>query len=142
MAIKDGDKVKISYTGKLDNGEVFDSSDKHGHPLEFEVGKGQIIKGLEDGIKGMEKNEEKDIKVKSDDAYGPYREELVQRVPKSALPQNIEAKPGMILMVGLGDGQQVPAKVKEVTDNEIVLDLNHPLAGKDLNFSIKILDVM
>ncbi|MFW6230569.1 MAG: FKBP-type peptidyl-prolyl cis-trans isomerase [Nanoarchaeota archaeon] len=143
MSIKDGDKVKIEYTGKLDDGTVFDSS-KHGdhsHPLEFEVGKKMIIQGLEDEIKGMEKGQEKTVKITKDKAYGDRNEELSVKITKDKLPQDQEVKEGMMLMMQSPDGRQMPAVVKEVGDSDITIDLNHPLAGKDLTFEFKVVEV-
>ncbi len=139
MPIKKGDKVKIEYEGRFDDGTVFDSSKVHNKPLEFEVGAGQVIKGFEDAIIGMEKNEEKEIKLNPDQAYGEHNPKLVQEVPKEQLPPEVKA--GMVLMLGLPDGSQVPVVVKEVKENSVILDLNHPLAGKVLNFKIKVLDI-
>lgn len=139
MGIKQGDKVKVEYTGTLENGEVFDSSEKQGKPLEFEIGAGQIIKGFEQAVIGMEKGEEKEITLKPEQAYGDYNPELVKKVPKDKLPE--EAKQGAMLMMHLPNGMNIPAKVKEIGEKEATLDLNHPLAGKTLIFKIKITDI-
>jgi FKBP-type peptidyl-prolyl cis-trans isomerase 2 len=142
MPIKEGNKVKLDYEGSFDDGRVFDSS-KHGdhsHPLEFEVGKKQVIPGFEKAAIGMEKGEEKNFRIESNEAYGQRNPELMQKIPRSALPQDQEPKPGMMLIVGMQNGTKVPAMIAEVTDSEITLDLNHPLAGKALNFKIKIVD--
>ena len=141
MPIKNGDKVKIEYTGKLDDGTIFDSSEMHGVPLEFKVGAKQVIKGFENAIIGMEKGEEKEIKLEPKEAYGYPDEQLIKNVPKDKMPQGGEIKPGMLLGLTLPNGAQVPAKVLEVTDTEVIIDLNHPLAGKTLNFKIKAVDV-
>jgi len=141
MAIKEGDKVKIEYEGKLDDGTVFDSSEKHGKPLEFEVGAGQVIKGFNDAVIGMEKDEEKEIKLEPKEAYGDNNPELVKKVPRDKMPKEPEPQPGMMLMMGLPDGKQIPAKITEVGDTEVTLDLNHPLAGQNLHFKIKIVEV-
>lgn len=140
MSVKKGDKVKVEYTGTLDDGTVFDSSKhgEHSHPLEFEVGAGKIIKGFDEAVIGMEKGDEKDIKLKPEEAYGQPNPQLVQKVPRDKLPPGQEPKQGMILGLATPDGKQVPAIIKEVTDKEITIDLNHPLAGKNLNFKIKL----
>ena len=140
MAIKKGDKVKVEYTGTLDDGTVFDSSEKHGKPLEFEVGHEHIIKGFSDALIGMNKDEEKSFKLESKDAYGESREDLIKKIPKDQLPKEQDPKPGMVLVVTLPDGNKIPAVIKEADDKEVTLDLNHPLAGKTLNFKIKVLE--
>lgn len=141
MPIKKGDKIKVEYTGTLDDGTVFDSSEKHGKPLEFEVGSGQIIKGFDEAVIGMEKGQEKEIKLTPDQAYGQPNPDLVKKVPKDKLPKEPEPKAGMMMVVGTPDGKQLPAKIVEIGENEISLDLNHPLAGKNLNFKIKVVDI-
>jgi FKBP-type peptidyl-prolyl cis-trans isomerase 2 len=140
MPIKEGDKVKVEYTGTLEDGTVFDSSEKHGKPLEFEVGAKQLIKGFEDAVVGMEKGEEKEITLQPSEAYGDNNPQLIKEVPKEKLPQDKEVKPGMMLLMGLPNGAQVPARITEVTEKTVKIDLNHPLAGKVLNFKIKIVD--
>ena len=141
MAIKKGDKVKVEYTGTFDDGTVFDSSEQHGKPLEFEIGTGQIIPGFENAIMGMKKNEEKEIKLKPEEAYGELNPELIRKIPREQLPPGQEPKEGMILIINLPTGQRVPAKITEVTDKEVTIDLNHPLAGKTLNFKVKVVGI-
>jgi len=138
MAIKNGDKIKVEYTGKLEDGTVFDSSEKHDKPLEFEVGSKQVIPGFESAVIGMKLEEEKEIKLQPEEAYGHYNEQLVKKIPKEQLPKDQEPKAGMMLMVTLPNGQQMPTKIKEVTEKEITIDLNAPLAGKVLNFKLKV----
>jgi len=141
MTIKKGDKIKVDYEGKLEDGIVFDSSEKAGKPLEFEVGSGQLIKGFDDTVIGMKKGEEKEVKLKPEDAYGQPNPQLLKKIPKEQLPADKELKPGMILGLSLPNGAKMPAIIKEVTDKEITLDLNHPLAGKTLTFKIKIIEI-
>tara|TARA_Y100000310_G_C20618956_1_gene782214 strand:+ start:966 stop:1409 length:444 start_codon:yes stop_codon:yes gene_type:complete len=144
MKIKKGDKIKADYEGKLDNGEVFDSSTHgdHSHPIEFTVGEGQVIKGFDDAVVGMEKGEEKEFTIKSEGAYGERKEELKQKIPRDKLPQDQDPKEGMVLMIGNPEtGQQFPTKILAVDDKEVTIDMNHPLAGKDLTFKIKIVSV-
>lgn len=141
MKVEKGKKVKIEYTGKLDDGTVFDSSEKHGKPIEFEAGAGNVIPGFDNAVMGMEKGEEKEIKIKPEEGYGHPNPELVKKVPREQLPKDKELKPGMMLGVGLPTGQQIPAKITEVSDKEVTIDLNHPLAGKTLNFKIKVVEV-
>lgn len=141
MPIKKGNRVKVEYTGTLDDGTVFDSSEKLGAPLEFEIGAGQVIKGFEDAIVGMKKGEEKEIKLKPSEAYGDYDPLLTKEVGKDKIPGNGEFKVGTVLLVSLPDGTQVPAQVSEVKDKSIIIDLNHPLAGKLLIFRVRVVDV-
>ena len=141
MPVKKGDKIKVEYTGTLEDGSVFDSSEGK-QPLEFEVGSGQIIKGFDDAVMGMEKGEEKEVKIESKDAYGDPNPQLMQKVPRDKLPKEQEPKPGMVLALGTPDGQKVPARIAEVTEKEVTIDLNHPLAGKKLNFKIKVVDIV
>jgi len=140
MAIKKGDKVKIEYTGTFEDGTVFDSSEKHGHPMEFEIGKGMVIKGFEEALIGMDKGQDKEIKLQPAEAYGDHNPELIKAVPRDKLPPE-ELKPGMMLLMQLPDGNQMPAKIKEVGEKEVMLDLNHPLAGKVLNFKLKVAEI-
>lgn len=139
MTVKKGSKVKVDYVGSFDDGTVFDKSEGR-EPLEFEAGSGRVIKGFDDAVIGMKKGEEKKIKIESKDAYGDVNPELVKKIPKSALPKEPEPKVGMMLAIGTPDGQQIPAKITEVSAEDITVDLNHPLAGKTLNFLIKLVD--
>jgi peptidylprolyl isomerase len=141
MAIKKGDKVKIEYTGTFEDGQVFDATEKHGHPLEFEVGSSQVIKGFEEAVTGMEDGQEKDITIQPEDAYGPRREELMKKVPRDQLPKDQEPKAGMMLGMQLPNGQQVPVLITAVDEKEVTLDLNHPLAGRVLKFKLKVVGV-
>ncbi|WP_319508024.1 peptidylprolyl isomerase [uncultured Methanolobus sp.] len=140
MAIKDGDTIKIDYTGTLDDGTVFDSSANHDEPLEFTVGTGQVIPGFEEAVRGMEVGEEKTFRIEAAEAYGEANPALTQTVPSSLLQADAEIQAGMMIMVGTADGNQMPAKITEVTDETITLDMNHPLAGKALTFSIKVVE--
>ncbi|MBN2052610.1 peptidylprolyl isomerase [Candidatus Woesearchaeota archaeon] len=141
VVVKSGDKVKVEYTGTFDDGKVFDSSEKHGAPLEFEVGKGMIIPGFEKGVIGMKKGEEKTIHLEPCDAYGDHNPQLIKKVLRDQLPPGQEPKPGMFLVINLPNGAQFPARLTEVNEKEVTLDLNHPLAGKCLNFKFKIVEV-
>jgi len=143
MAIKKGNKVKVEYKGTLDNGQVFDTSEGK-QPLEFTIGEGNILPGFENALIGMEKGKEKNVKIDSKDAYGEKKPELMKKIPKEQLPEESREKvqPGMVLGLKTQQGQQIPAKVTEVGDNDITLDLNHPLAGQNLNFNIKVLDIL
>lgn len=137
---KSGDTVKIHYTGKLEDGTQFDSS-KGRDPLEFELGSGQVITGFEKAVEGMSVGEQKSVTIAPDDAYGPRREQMVQEVPKTALPADLEPEKGMALQAQGQDGQPINLTVTEVNDDTITVDANHPLAGKDLNFDIKLVAI-
>ena len=136
--MKKGDKVKVHYTGTLNDGTVFDSSEGK-EPLEFTIGEGHVIPGFENGIMEMRLNDEKTIKIEAKDAYGERDERMVVAVPRSKFPPEIEAG-GQLLLKG-PEGQRIPAKIKEVKDSEVIIDLNHPLAGKELNFRVKVVGV-
>lgn len=141
MAIEKGNKITIEYEGKLDSGEVFDSSKNHDKPLEFEVGAGQVIPGFDKAVIGMKINEEKEFTIPAKEAYGEVNPELEKEIPKSSMPEGKEPQQGMTLIMTSQDGRQFPAKITKVEDNNITIDLNHPLAGKDLTFKIKILKI-
>ena len=137
---KNGDTVKIHYTGTLEDGTVFDSSEGR-DPLEFDVGSGQLIPGFEAAVVGMTAGETSKISIVATEAYGPRREEMVMDVPRSQLPTDTEPKVGMQLQAGQGDEQFV-VTVAAVQDDTVTLDANHPLAGKDLNFEITLVEIV
>ncbi len=137
MKAEEGKKVKVHYKGTLDDGTQFDTTEGK-EPLEFVVGENRIIPGFEQSVNGMEEGEEKDFKLSPDQAYGERNEQLVQEVQKSQLPENMEVKEGMMLMLKGPDGQQMPAKVVEDKGETFTLDINHPLAGQNLNFNVKL----
>ena len=139
MAIKKGDKVKIEYEGKLDDGTIFDSS-KGREPIEFEVGAGHVIKGFEDAVLGMEIDEEKESRIEPADAYGEKNPKLIQKVPRDKFPKDKEIEVGMKLIIGT-EKAKIPAEIIEVNDTEVTLDMNHPLAEKALNFKIKVISI-
>ncbi|MFT4304450.1 MAG: FKBP-type peptidyl-prolyl cis-trans isomerase [Candidatus Woesearchaeota archaeon] len=142
MSVKDGDKVKVHYKGTLDDGKEFDNSEKHGKPLEFEVGTSQVIKGFENAVRGMNVDEEKDVNIPVEEAYGQVNPQLVQKVPRKEFPLKEEPKVGMMLVLNHPQGMKIPAKIVEIDDENITLDMNHPLAGKNLNFNIKLVEIM
>lgn len=141
MVIRKGNKVVLEYEGKLDNGEVFDSTERAGKPLEFTAGEGKVIKGFDEAVIGMEKGEEKEFKIKPEDAYGQVREDLKREIPRKAIHLDKEPQVGMTLVMATPEGHQIPLKIVEVKPDSLVLDMNHPLAGQNLNFKIKIVDV-
>lgn len=136
-----GKTVKVHYTGKLNDGSMFDTSEGK-QPLEFEVGAGQMIPGFEEAILGMEKGEKKTVKINPEDAYGQHREDLVYEIEKAKLPENIEYKVGLPLQSTLADGSKINLIMTEVKDNSVMLDANHPLAGQELTFDIELLEVV
>ncbi len=139
--VKANDTVKVHYTGKLADGQVFDSSVERGEPIEFTMGQGQLIPGFEKGLIDMEVNEKKTINIPKEEAYGEPREELVQEVQKSQLPEEIKPKVGMGLVSKSPDGQEMNLVVKDVKEDTIVVDGNHPLAGKDLVFDLEVVEI-
>lgn len=137
---KKNDTVKVHYTGKLTSGEVFDSS-KERDPLEFKVGSGQLIPGFDQAVEGMEVNEKKTINIPSEKAYGASNPDLIRNVSQEQLPENIEPEVGQTLIASGPEGQETRLVVTEVHDEHIVVDANHPLAGKDLVFDLELVDI-
>ncbi len=137
---KNGDRVKVHYTGKLTNGEVFDSSLQR-EPLEFDLGKGQMIKGFEQAVLGMGVGEEKTVDIASPEAYGEIKDEMIFPVDRNNIPEHIDLKVGMQLNAQTSQGYPIQVTVKEVQLESVVVDANHPLAGKDLVFDIKLVEL-
>ncbi len=137
MPVKSGNKVKVHYVGTFDDGTTFDSSDGK-EPLEFEVGAGMVIKGFDDAVIGMENGQKKSFHVTAQEGYGEYQPELVHKVPLDKLPPGEKPQVGMMLGLSTPDGMQFTATIKEVHADHIMLDINHPLAGKALNFAITV----
>ncbi len=138
--VKEGDVVKVHYTGKLINGEQFDSSVGR-EPLEFTVGAGQMIKGFDDAMPGMNLGEKKTINIAPEDGYGPRSEEAIIEFPKANVPADMILEPGMPLTLSNQQGQPVPVIVVEVKDEVIILDANHFLAGQELIFDIELIEI-
>lgn len=139
--VKTGDTVRIHYTGTLETGETFDTSSGR-DPLEFVVGSGQIIPGLDKALPGMAIGESKTVAVPCAEAYGETNPEARQDVPRDSIPAEIPVDPGTQLQMQTQTGQVIPVTVVEVTDEVVILDANHPLAGKDLTFQIELVDVI
>jgi FKBP-type peptidyl-prolyl cis-trans isomerase 2 len=137
---KSGDNVKVHYTGKLDDGTVFDSSVDR-EPLEFTIGGGQLIQDFEQAVVGMNPGESKTVKIPSDNAYGPHRDEMLIVVNRSQFPENLEPKIEQQLQIRNQNGQSTVAKVVDISENNVTLDANHPLAGKDLTFEIQLTEI-
>ena len=138
--VKNGDKVKVHYHGKLTNGETFDSSEGRA-PLEFEVGSGMVIKGFDDGVTGMAVGEKKTINIPVDEAYGPRNPEMLIEMPKDRFPKDMEIELGMPLSMSDGNGQDFQVVVMEVKEDAVMLDANHPLAGEDLVFDLELVEI-
>ena len=132
--------VKVHYTGKFDDGTVFDSSEQR-EPLEFTIGENQVIPGFEHAVIGMILGELKTVTIPADEAYGPYRPEMVISVHRDEFPDNLAPEIGQRLQVRQADGQVVIVTVTEIEDEQVKLDANHPLAGRDLIFDIELVDV-
>jgi len=138
--VKENNTVKVHYTGKLSDGQIFGSS-KGKEPLAFTLGKGQIIPGLEKGLIDMKVNEKKTITIDKEEAYGSVNDDLIQEIKKSELPQDLKPEVGMGLVSKSPDGQESNLNVVEVKADSIVIDGNHPLAGKDLIFDIEVVAI-
>ncbi|HVG11592.1 MAG TPA: peptidylprolyl isomerase [Flavisolibacter sp.] len=138
--VKDGDTVKVHYHGKLRSGETFDSSEGR-EPLEFTVGSGQVIKGFDDGVRGMNVGDKRTVEIMSGDAYGEKEEDRVIEFPKTQFPPDMKPEVGMQLMMNDGEGQQLPVVITEVKEETVTLDANHPLAGQDLIFDIELVEM-
>ena len=139
--VKDGDVVRVHYTGKLTNGKQFDSS-KGREPLEFTVGAGQMIKGFDDAMPGMTVSEKKTINILPEDAYGQKDEQAIIEFPKKNIPKDMKLEVGMQLQLRNENGQPFPVTVAEIKDDVIVLDTNHSLAGKELVFDIELIEII
>ena len=138
--VKTGDTVRLHYTGTLLDGSKFDSSDGR-DPLEFEVGSGQIIPGLDEALPGMAVGDKKTVNVACLDAYGPVQPGMRQPVPRENIPAEIPLEVGMQLQMQSTEGQVLPVTVVEVGEEEVMLDGNHPLAGQDLVFDIELVSI-
>lgn len=139
-AAKAGDMLRIHYTGRLEDGTTFDSSEGR-DPLEFTLGSGQIIPGLDEGVTGMEVGESRSVTVPPEAAYGERDEARIQAVPRASIPEGIPTEPGTQLSMQTPQGQAIPVVVSGVTDEEVELDANHPLAGKTLTFDVTLVEI-
>lgn len=139
--VKEGDTVKVHYTGKLNDGTVFDSSEDR-EPLEFTMGEGQLIPGFEKAVEGLEEGDSTTVEIPTDEAYGERRDDLELEVAKNELPDNVEPQVGMQLQMQQQEsGQAIPVQITKVEEDKVTLDANHPLAGKDLTFDIELVEV-
>jgi peptidylprolyl isomerase len=138
---KSNDLVRVHYTGSLKDGTVFDSSlDRQ--PLEFKIGHGVIIPGFENGLIGMNEGDTKKISIPPEEAYGLHRDDLVGVVERVRIPANIKPEVGMLLKVRSPEGEMIKVTVTDVNENCVTLDMNHPLAGKELIFELKLIEVI
>ncbi len=138
--VKKGDTVKVHYHGKLNSGETFDSSEGR-EPLEFKVGEGNVIKGFDDGVMGMQVGDKRSINIPVEDAYGEKNPEMIIEFPKDRFPPDLNPEPGLTLTMSDGSGQRFNVVVVEVKPDSVVLDANHPLAGEDLQFDIELMEI-
>ena|ERR1043165_187749 len=139
--VKNGDKVKVHYNGRLTNGETFDSSAGR-EPLEFEVGSGMVIKGFDDGVTGMKVGEKKTINISAEEAYGEKNPEMIIEYPREQFPEHIELKEGESLVMSSASGQQFQVRIAEIKDDVVLLDANHPLAGEELIFDLELVEIV
>lgn len=138
---QNGDKVKVHYHGKLRTGETFDSSDGR-EPLEFTLGSGQVIKGFDEGVKGMQAGDKKTVEIPVEEAYGEKSEDMIIEFPKTQFPPDVTPEVGAQLMMSNGAGQQLPVTITEVKEDSVTLDANHPLAGEDLIFDLELVEII
>jgi peptidylprolyl isomerase len=138
--VKENDTVKVHYTGKLTNGQVFDSSLER-EPLEVTLGKGMLIPGFENAIIAMKLNEKKTVEIAKEDAYGDIQKELFHEVKNEQLPQDTKPEIGMGLASKGEDGREHQFRVVDVKEDHIVIDGNHPLAGQDLVFDLEVVEI-
>lgn len=139
MAIEEGDTVHVHYTGTLDNGEEFDTS-RDREPLAFQVGGGQVLPKFEEAVVGKKVGDTFELKLDPEDAYGEVRDDLVHELPKEQF-EGAAPEPGMHVHLQGPQGETLHGDVKEVTDDAVTVDLNHPLAGERLNFEVEVVDV-
>jgi peptidylprolyl isomerase len=138
---KKGNRIKIHYQVKLNDGTVFDDSKEHG-ALEFKIGEGRVIKGLEEAVVGMAQGEKKTVTIEPEKGYGERREELVKVISKEQVPPNLELKPGQQIEVRQTKGESFPVTVVEITESDVTLDANHPLAGEELTLDIELVEIL
>ena len=138
---KTGDTVKVHYTGKFDDGDVFDTTTNR-EPFQFTIGEDDVILGFQQAVIGMKPGDTKTERVTPKSAYGPYRSELVVEVDKTTITDDVEPDIGQRFRVSQPDGQKFDVIVKEVSESKVTLDANHPLAGKDLTFDIELIEII
>ncbi len=138
--VKSGDTVKVHYHGKLTDGSTFDSSEGR-EPLEFEVGSGSVIPGFDAGVTGMVVGDKKTVTIPADEAYGQKQEEMIMEFPMDRFPEDMNPEVGMQLNMSNGSGQNFPVVIREVREESVMLDANHPLAGEELIFDLELVEI-
>jgi len=138
--IKVGDKIKLHYEGSFEDGSIFDSSLEK-EPLKVTAGNGEVIKGFDDALIGMEVKQKKKVYINSDNAYGPIQKELIVEIARNKLPEDMNLAIGQQLQIPIEDGNNIVVTIKEISDENILLDGNHPLAGRNLIFNIEIIEI-
>jgi FKBP-type peptidyl-prolyl cis-trans isomerase 2 len=141
MSVQSGDTIKIHYHGRLSDGSTFDSSAGRS-PLEFTVGSGAVIKGFDDGVQGMNVGEKKTIEIPFAEAYGPEDPTMIIEFPVERLPADLNPEIGMQLNMNNSSGEQFPVTITGITEQNIILNANHPLAGKDLIFDLELVEIV
>ena len=142
MEVKQGSQVKVNYIGTLNDGTEFDNSYKRGEPLAFTAGAGMMIQGFDNAVMGMTVGDKKSVNIPNAEAYGPQNPEAFMPVPKTNFPEDFKAVVGEMVQGQTESGQPITAAIVEVNDDNIVLDLKHPLAGEDLNFEIELVEIV
>lgn len=137
---KPGDTVQVHYTGRLEDGTIFDSSAQR-EPLAFQLGAGQIIPGFEKAVEGLEPGQKTTTLIPAAEAYGPHSEDAMVKVPRSEMPPEIKPEVGQQLQMQQDNGQPITVRIVEVDESTVMLDANHPLAGKNLEFEIELVAV-
>ena len=137
---KSGDTVKVHYSGRLTDGTTFDSSSGR-DPLEFQVGNGDVIKGFDDGVTGMQVGDKKTVHIPAEEAYGQKEDDRIIKFPRGNFPDNLAPEVGMQLNMTNGGGQVIPVTIVDMDTENVTLDANHPLAGQDLIFDIELVDI-
>jgi peptidylprolyl isomerase len=138
---KEGDLVKVHYTGKLKDESVFDSS-QNSEPLEVTLGSGQVIPGFEKAVIGMGVGDSKTFEIAAAEAYGSYREELVVEIDKERIPEDLTVEVGQQLVLRQKEGPPIRVLVTDMSDQSVTLDANHPLAGEDLTFEVQLIEIV
>ena len=138
--VKNGDTISVHYHGKLTDGSTFDTSDGR-EPLEFKVGGGQVIKGFDDAVLGMQVGDKKTVTIPVADAYGDRRDDMMMEYPKSDFPDDMKPEVGMELQMSDNEGNVFPVLIAEVMEDVVILDANHPLAGEDLTFDLELVTI-
>jgi peptidylprolyl isomerase len=132
--------VSVDYTGTLDDGEVFDSSEGR-QPLEIQLGAGSVLPGFETALMGMNLNDTKTFTLSADEAYGEHDDSRKHEFPRSEIPPGMEPEVGQVLMLSTPQGERIPARVDSIGEEKVIFDLNHPLAGQALTFKIKVVGI-